>query len=86
MAYTAAGLCPDGSSSYFLPRRVGVMRAKELMITNRRLDAAEALDWGLVNQVVADAELMVFDASSHMPHLEEPEAYVRTLRGFLARI
>lgn len=58
MAYTAAGLSPDGSSSYFLPRLVGTMRAKELMITNRRLTAAEALDWGLLTQVVADDALM----------------------------
>lgn len=58
MAYTAAGLSPDGSSSYFLPRRVGIMRAKELMMTNRRLGAEEALDWGLLNQVVADEALI----------------------------
>jgi 2-(1,2-epoxy-1,2-dihydrophenyl)acetyl-CoA isomerase len=59
MAYTAAGLSPDGSSSYFLPRRVGIMRARELMMTNRRLSAEQALDWGLVNQVEADEALMV---------------------------
>ena len=57
MAYTAAGLSPDGSSTWFLPRLVGMRRAQELMLTNRRLSAAEALDWGLVNQVVPDAEL-----------------------------
>ena len=57
MAYTAAGLSPDGSSTWFLPRLVGMRRAQELMLTNRRLTAAEALDWGLVNQVVPDAEL-----------------------------
>jgi 2-(1,2-epoxy-1,2-dihydrophenyl)acetyl-CoA isomerase len=57
MAYTAAGLSPDGSSSYFLPRLVGLRRAQELMITNRRLSAAEALDWGIVTQVVSDDEL-----------------------------
>lgn len=57
MAYTAAGLSPDGSSSYFLPRLVGLRRAQELMLTNRRLSATEALEWGLVNQVVPDAEL-----------------------------
>jgi hypothetical protein len=57
MAYTAAGLSPDGSSSYFLPRLVGLRRAQELMITNRRVSAAEALAWGLVTQVVPDAEL-----------------------------
>jgi 2-(1,2-epoxy-1,2-dihydrophenyl)acetyl-CoA isomerase len=57
MAYTAAGLSPDGSSTWFLPRLVGLVRAKELMLTNRRLSAAEALAWGLVTRVVPDAEL-----------------------------
>ncbi len=57
-AYTAASLSPDGSSTYFLPRLVGTRRAMELMLTNRRLSAEEALDWGLVNRVVPDGELM----------------------------
>jgi 2-(1,2-epoxy-1,2-dihydrophenyl)acetyl-CoA isomerase len=57
MAYTAAGLSPDGSSTYFLPRLIGLRRTVELMLTNRRLSAAEALEWGIVNQVVPDAEL-----------------------------
>lgn len=52
MAYTAAGLSPDGSSTFFLPRRLGERRARELMLTNRVLSAAEAEDWGLLNQVV----------------------------------
>ncbi len=58
MAYTAAGLSPDGSSTYFLPRRIGDRRTRELMLTNRRLSAAEALEWGLVNKVVPDTDLM----------------------------
>lgn len=57
MAYTAAGLSPDGSSTWFLPRSIGVRRAKELMLTNRRLSAAEAAEWGIVNRVVPDADL-----------------------------
>ncbi|MDH3386755.1 MAG: enoyl-CoA hydratase-related protein [Gammaproteobacteria bacterium] len=57
MAYTRAGLCPDGSSSYFLPRLVGLRKAQELMLTNRSLGAAEARDIGLVTRVVADDEL-----------------------------
>ena len=61
MAYTAAGLSPDGSSTYFLPRRIGFSRTRELMLTNRVLSAEEALDWGLVNQLVDDEE--VLDAS-----------------------
>ena len=58
MAYTQAGLVPDGSSTFFLPRRIGDRRARELMLTNRRLSAAEALEWGLVNQVVAADQLL----------------------------
>jgi 2-(1,2-epoxy-1,2-dihydrophenyl)acetyl-CoA isomerase len=57
MAYTRAGLSPDGSSSYYLPRLVGITKAKELMLTNRTLSAADAEQWGLVTEVVPDAEL-----------------------------
>ena len=57
MAYTQVGLTPDGSSTYFLPRLIGKRRAMELMLTNRVLSAAEALEWGIVNRVVPGAEL-----------------------------
>lgn len=56
-AYTNAGLSPDGSSSYYLPRVVGLRRAQELMLTNRMLSAAEALEWGLITTVVDDEAL-----------------------------
>lgn len=56
-AYTQAGLTPDGSCTYFLPRLMGLRRTMEFMLTNRVLGAPEALEWGLVNQVVPDAEL-----------------------------
>lgn len=56
LAYTAAGLTPDGSSTYFLPRILGRRRTLELMLTNRVLGAREALEWGIVNQVVPDGE------------------------------
>jgi 2-(1,2-epoxy-1,2-dihydrophenyl)acetyl-CoA isomerase len=57
MAYTRAGLAPDGSSTFFLPRLVGVRRAVELMLTSRMLSAQEALEWGIVSRVVPDAQL-----------------------------
>lgn len=56
-AYTASGLSPDGSSTYHLAKHVGLLRAKELMLANRVLSAAEALDWGLVTRVVPAAAL-----------------------------
>ena len=57
MAFTAAGLSPDSSSTWFLPRIIGLRRTQELMLTNRRIDAREALEWGLVTRVVADDAL-----------------------------
>lgn len=61
MAYTASALSPDGSSSYFLPRLVGLRRAQELMLTNRVLTAETALDWGLVTQV-HDKDVLMSEA------------------------
>lgn len=58
LAYTGVGLAPDCSTSFLLPRIVGRRRAMELFLTNRTLSAEEALDWGLVNQVVDDAEVL----------------------------
>jgi 2-(1,2-epoxy-1,2-dihydrophenyl)acetyl-CoA isomerase len=57
-AYTQIGLTPDGSSTYFLTRLLGPRRALELFLTNRTLNAEEALSWGLVNQVVPAADLL----------------------------
>lgn len=56
-AYTLIGLTPDGSASYYLPRLIGHRRAMELFLTNRTLKAAEALEWGLINRVVPQADL-----------------------------
>ena len=56
-AYTSIGLTPDGGASYYLPRLVGGRRAMEFFLTNRVLTAQEALDWGLVNRVVPQADL-----------------------------
>ena len=57
MAYTRAGLSPDGSASYFLPRLIGITKTKELMLTNRTLSSQDASQWGLVTEVVPDDEL-----------------------------
>jgi 2-(1,2-epoxy-1,2-dihydrophenyl)acetyl-CoA isomerase len=56
MAYSKIAASPDGSSTYFLPRLIGLRRALELHYTNRVLGAREALEWGLVSRVHPDAE------------------------------
>tara|TARA_Y100000588_G_scaffold393865_1_gene511642 strand:+ start:1732 stop:2520 length:789 start_codon:yes stop_codon:yes gene_type:complete len=57
MAYTKAGLTPDGSSTYFLPRQVGLRLATELTLTNRVLTAEEAREFGIVTRVVPGDQL-----------------------------
>jgi enoyl-CoA hydratase/carnithine racemase len=58
MSYLQRGLIPDGGGLYFLPRRVGMMRAKELIFTGRTLSAAEALEIGMIDRVVAPDSLL----------------------------
>ena len=50
-AYTKAGLTPDGSSSYYLPRIIGIRKYLELVMTNKVLSSEEALSWGLLNYI-----------------------------------
>lgn len=61
MSFVKRGLVSDGGGMYFLPRRVGLSRAKELIFTGRAVDAKEALSIGLADRVVP-AEKLVADA------------------------
>jgi 2-(1,2-epoxy-1,2-dihydrophenyl)acetyl-CoA isomerase len=63
LAFVNIGLVPDGGSSLFVPTRVGMARATELSMLGERLGAARALEWGLINRVVADASLLKEAAS-----------------------
>ncbi|MDB5972307.1 MAG: 2-(1,2-epoxy,2-dihydrophenyl)acetyl-CoA isomerase [Hydrocarboniphaga sp.] len=56
-AFCRIGLVPDGGSSFLLTRAIGRPRAMEMMMLGERMPAAKALEWGLVNRVVADDEV-----------------------------
>jgi len=58
LMYPRRGLAMEGGSSWVLPRLIGWGKTLELAFTARTLSAKEALDMGLVNHVVPDAELM----------------------------
>jgi len=57
-AFRRIGLVPDGGSTYLLPRLIGHARAMEMTLLGERVPAAKALEWGLINRCVLDAELM----------------------------
>lgn len=57
-AFIKVGLTPDCGGTYVLPRLVGLKKAAELMMTGEQVDAASALEMGMINRVVADAALM----------------------------
>jgi 2-(1,2-epoxy-1,2-dihydrophenyl)acetyl-CoA isomerase len=56
-AYSQIGLSPDGGSTYFLPRLVGMKKATELIMLSEVFTAERALEMGLVNRVVAPGAL-----------------------------
>src|ERR1700736_834293 len=58
LAYTGVGLTPDGGTSFLLPRTIGVKRTMELLLLNRALTSGEALEWGLVNSVAEDSQVL----------------------------
>jgi 2-(1,2-epoxy-1,2-dihydrophenyl)acetyl-CoA isomerase len=55
--FVGIGLVPDTGATWFARRLLGAGRAFEWLTTNRRLTAAEALQWGLVSEIVPAAEL-----------------------------
>lgn len=57
LGFVNVGLVPDGGSSLIVPSRVGFARAAEMAILGERVDARQALEWGLINRVWPDAEL-----------------------------
>jgi 2-(1,2-epoxy-1,2-dihydrophenyl)acetyl-CoA isomerase len=57
-AFARIGLLPDGGSTWFLPRLVGDQRARALAMLAPQISAQQAREWGLIWDVVEDAELM----------------------------
>jgi enoyl-CoA hydratase/carnithine racemase len=67
-SYINRGLIPDGGGMYFLPRRVGLAKAKDLIFSGRKVGADEALQLGIADRAAPAASL-----------LAEAEAWARDL-------
>lgn len=57
-AFRRIGLVPDGGSTFLLPRTVGRARAMEMTLLGDKVRADQALQWGMINRVVPDDQLM----------------------------
>jgi 2-(1,2-epoxy-1,2-dihydrophenyl)acetyl-CoA isomerase len=68
--YVALGLSPDAGASFFMARRVGSLRARQLFMTSDAVDAKRCLDLGIVDAVFADDQLMA-EAESMCSRLAE---------------
>jgi 2-(1,2-epoxy-1,2-dihydrophenyl)acetyl-CoA isomerase len=55
--FTDRGFSVDSGGSWLLPRMIGLTRAKRMLYMAEQIDAATAFDWGLIAEVVADADL-----------------------------
>jgi 2-(1,2-epoxy-1,2-dihydrophenyl)acetyl-CoA isomerase len=83
--FARLGLSGDGGSSWWLPRLVGMRRARELMLGGRVLSAAEALEWGLVSRVVGRERLEEEALALTRELAAGPTAAYGELRRLLAR-
>ena len=72
-SYIKRGIIPDGGGMYFLPRRVGMVMAKELIFTGRKVDLEEATQIGIVDRV-AKPESLVADAQKWAKELSQGSA------------
>ena len=72
-SYIHRGIIPDGGGMYFLPRRVGLAKAKELIFTGRKVDADEALALGIVDRKTS-ADSLLGDAQAWAAELSRGSA------------
>jgi 2-(1,2-epoxy-1,2-dihydrophenyl)acetyl-CoA isomerase len=79
-AFRRVGLIPDGGSTYLLPRRIGMARAMELSILGEKLPAEKALEWGLINLVYEDDDLMAEAMNLAMKLAAGPTVSLRLIR------
>jgi 2-(1,2-epoxy-1,2-dihydrophenyl)acetyl-CoA isomerase len=84
-AYGRIGASPDGGMTYFLPRVVGPAKALELLITDPLLSADQALELGLVSDVVPADELAEAARSAARELAAKAPHYVRMAKRLVAQ-
>ncbi|QJR13931.1 enoyl-CoA hydratase [Usitatibacter palustris] len=81
--FTSLGVCPEAASSVSLALVIGWRRASEMLMLGQPVDAATALDWGLVNRVVPAAELAAAAATQARAFAAQPVQAMRATKALL---
>lgn len=85
MPFTNIGICPEFASSYLLPRIMGNVRAAELVMFGEVFSAAKALEYGLVNAVLPDAEVEAHALERARKLAQQPPNALRVTKKLLHR-
>jgi enoyl-CoA hydratase/carnithine racemase len=85
-SFVRLGLISGDGGAWYLPRAVGIGRAKEMLLTGLPIDAAKAREWGLVSSVVAPDDLLTeaMKLAGHIASL--PPAAVRATKALLRTV
>ena len=85
LPFASLGLCPEGTSSMALERMAGHVRAAELLMLGEPFDAQYAKSIGLVNAVVADADLMTVAEAKAARLAQQPAAAIRATKALMRK-
>lgn len=83
MPFVNLGISPEAASTYLLPRQLGHVRAAELLLLGERFDAVRALELGLINAVVDEADYWDFAARQGEKIAAKPAAAVRATKQLM---
>lgn len=83
MPFTALGLVPEAGSSLLVPQAIGLRRASAMLLLGEGVDAETAASWGLINQAVADADLMPTARALARRLAQLPPAAVQQTRALI---
>lgn len=85
MPFVNLGLCPELASTLLLPRQIGYQRAAELLLLGEPFDAVTAHQWGLVNAVLPEAELLDTALRKARQLAAQPSSSVRLTKALMKR-
>ena len=85
LPFASLGLCPEGTSSMALERMAGHVRAAELLMLGEPFDAHYAKSIGLVNAIVADADLMAVAEAKAARLAQQPAAAIRATKALMRK-